>query len=284
MILYEKTLQLKGYAVNKAKSYYKVCVKCDDCKKEYDKIRRDLSSWDGRCASCIGKIRGKMMGDKFGKSQKLKGKCINCNEPVRSTLKYCSSSVCQSQSKKSKSARFKGKNNPAWTGNHVCDCGSKKSHGAKQCRSCSFNSGKRSGSNNGRFVSKDREKYLECQKIRRALGGLMKNVCISGGLVKSYQKTVDMLGYSWEHFKEHMESQFEDKYSWNTYGKNGWSIDHILPVDWFIKNNVFDVKIVNCLKNLKPLNSKENMKKSNRIEMEDPWLFYEDLKRHVYGR
>lgn len=281
LILYEKTIETKGYSVKLASTYEKVCVKCDDCGKEYDKIRRDLLAWEGKCASCVGKIRGKMMGDKFGKSQVLKGKCINCGEAVRSTVKYCSSTVCQAELKKSKSIRFSGAKNPAWTGKHVCGCGSKKSFGALQCRPCSFKGDKRSGKNNGRFVSKNREKYLECTKTRRILSNLMSNVCKSGGITKNYKKTADILGYSWKEFKEHIESKFEDGDSWNNYGKDGWSVDHILPVDWFIKNQVFDIKIVNCLNNLKPMNTKDNIKKSKSLTMDDPWSFYEHLKSSV---
>lgn len=278
MILHDKTMELKGYAVESAKSYDKVCVKCDDCKKEYDKIKRDLSSWNGKCASCIGKARGKMMGDKFGKSQTLKGKCRNCGASIKSTLKYCQASECRNAARKMMSDRFKGHSNPAWTGNRICSCGAKKSTTAKRCRACSFKSGERSGKNNGRFIKKDRAYYLQCVKSRKILNGIMNNVCRSGGLTKNKKKTRDTLGYSWKEFKEHIERQFVDDMSWETYGSSGWSVDHILPVDWFIKNDVFDIKIVNCLKNLRPLDHKINLLKSKHLIIDDPWSFYEDLQ------
>ena len=281
MILYEKTLEVKGYDAKYAKSYDKVCVKCDECQREYEKIKRDLLSWDGRCASCIGKIRGKMMGERFGKTQKVKGKCISCGDPVRTSLKYCSKDACQAVKIESISHRFSGSSNPAWKGNNVCSCGGKKSTGAIRCRSCSFSSGDRSGLNNGRYINNDREYYLNSVKIRKILSGVMRNVCVSGGLVKNYKKTTDLLGYSWEEFRSHIESQFSDDQSWENYGIGGWSIDHILPVDWFIKNKVFDVKIVNSLENLRPMDHIENIKKSKSIEMDDPWTFYELLKRDI---
>lgn len=284
MILNDKTIELKGYTVQLAKSYDKICVRCDDCKKEYDKIKRDLSSWDGRCASCIGRVRGKTMGDKFGKSQTLKGKCRNCSASIRSTLKYCQTSDCRSAARKMMSDRFKGSNNPAWTGNYACSCGSKKSAKAKMCRSCSFKSGERSGKNNGRFIEKDRSYYLQCVKSRKILSGIMSNVCRSGGVTKNKKKTREILGYSWKEFKEHMERQFVGEMSWDTYGSSGWSVDHILPVDWFIKNDVFDIRIVNSLKNLRPLDHKTNMRKSALVSMGDPWSFYEDLKYTSTGK
>jgi ribosomal protein L40E len=284
MILYEKTVEVKGYDVKEARAYDKICVKCDECDKEYEKISRDLPAWNGRCASCIGKIRGKMMGDKFGKTQKVKGKCASCGDPVRTSLKYCSKDSCQILKAERMSARSRGSSNPAWTGKHVCECGKKKSHGAKMCRSCSFSSGLRSSVKNGRFISNDRDFYLECVKARKMLSGIMANVCKSGGITKNKNKTTEMLGYSWKEFKEHIEAQFNEDMSWSNYGREGWSIDHILPVDWFIKNKVFDVKIVNSLRNLRPLNHKVNMRKSNQIEIEDPWLLYEELKSAIFLR
>ncbi len=116
------------------------------------------------------------------------------------------------------------------------------------------------------------------------LSGIMANVCKSGGITKNKNKTTEMLGYSWKEFKEHIEAQFNEDMSWSNYGREGWSIDHILPVDWFIKNKVFDVKIVNSLRNLRPLNHKVNMRKSNQIEIEDPWLLYEELKSAIFLR
>lgn len=277
MILYDKTLQVKGYDARYAKSYHRVCVKCDECQKEYEKIKRDLSSWEGRCTSCVGRLRGKMMGDKFGKTQKFKGKCASCGDPVRTSLKYCGKDACQTFKAESMSRRFSGPSNPAWTGRNICSCGCKKSTGALRCRSCSFSSGGRSGANNGRYVNQSREYYLKSIRIRKILSSLMRNVCSSGGVVKNHKKTKDLLGYSWEEFRSHIESQFEDGQCWENYGIGGWSIDHILPVDWFIKNKVFDIKIVNNLKNLRPMNHIENIKKSKSIEMSDPWSFYNSL-------
>jgi hypothetical protein len=283
MILDKKTLETKGYSVDSATSYKRVCVKCDDCGTEYDKIKRDINTWEGRCTQCARNKRGKIMGNEFGRSQALKGKCSACGKAVRKRTKYCKSKQCQEQLREDRAKKFIGPNNPSWTGKHVCKCGSKKSFNAERCRPCSFRDGSRSGPSNGRFIRNDREEYMRCIKIKRIMSSLMSNVCKSGGISKNYRKTLDILGYSWEDFKIHIESQFEDAYSWDAYGNKGWSIDHILPVDWFIQNKVFDIKVVNCLNNLKPLNSIDNIKKSNSIIMEDPWGFYEELRKSAYG-
>jgi hypothetical protein len=154
-----------------------------------------------------------------------------------------------------------GSNNPAWTGKHICDCGAKKSHGAKQCRKCSFESGNRSGKLNGRYVKENREYWLECRKSRNSLSGLMNNVCKQMGIQKNRRKTVDMLGYTWQDFKERIESQFQPGMTWDNHGE--WHIDHITPVDTFIKNDIYNVQVVNALKNLQPMWAKSNLLKSN---------------------
>ncbi len=55
--------------------------------------------------------------------------------------------------------------------------------------------------------------------------------------------------------------------SWNNYGE--WHIDHIRPVDYFLKNHDFnDVKIQKkCFgyNNLQPLWSLDNLKKGSKI-------------------
>lgn len=61
--------------------------------------------------------------------------------------------------------------------------------------------------------------------------------------------TIDMLGYSAEDLKNHLESLFTEGMSWDNYGE--WHIDHIQPLI------TFDVEtpqsIVNALSNLRPM-------------------------------
>lgn len=61
--------------------------------------------------------------------------------------------------------------------------------------------------------------------------------------------TIDMLGYSAEDLKNHLESLFTDGMSWENYGE--WHIDHIKPLI------TFDVEtpqsVVNALSNLRPM-------------------------------
>lgn len=70
------------------------------------------------------------------------------------------------------------------------------------------------------------------------------------------------LGCSLEEFKIHIESQWKDGMSWDNYSINGWHIDHIIPLSYFIKNTDDPWK-ANHYTNLQPLWSHENLKKSS---------------------
>ena len=76
---------------------------------------------------------------------------------------------------------------------------------------------------------------------------------------KKSAKTIEILGYSAEELKIHLESLFKEGMTWDNYGE--WHIDHIKPVSKFDEN--VDVKEVNALENLQPLWAEENLSKYN---------------------
>lgn len=75
-------------------------------------------------------------------------------------------------------------------------------------------------------------------------------------------KSVDIIGYTPDELKVHLESQFKDGMSWEN--RSEWHIDHIKPVSVFIKEGITDPKIINALDNLQPLFATENLRKSNK--------------------
>lgn len=82
----------------------------------------------------------------------------------------------------------------------------------------------------------------------------------SGYLKKS--KSSDILGCSYEFFKQYLESKFKPWMSWDNYGKYngqfnfGWDIDHIIPIS-SAKTEEEVIKL-NHYTNLQPLCSKVN--------------------------
>jgi len=73
--------------------------------------------------------------------------------------------------------------------------------------------------------------------------------------------TINLLGYSANQLKEHIENQFLPGMSWDNHGD--WHIDHVKPVTKFDMNE--DVKIVCALENLQPLWAFDNRSKYNHF-------------------
>lgn len=107
-----------------------------------------------------------------------------------------------------------------------------------------------------------RRRYREdnCFKSAVACRNVLKRLIRQANILKS-GRTEQQLGYSYEQFKKHIESKFENWMNWDNYGD--WHIDHMKPVSLYIKEGIIDPKIINNLDNLQPLAAKENRLKSD---------------------
>ena len=97
---------------------------------------------------------------------------------------------------------------------------------------------------------------------------------------KAGESVLDMLPYSIEQLRNHIESQFEAGMSWDNHGD--WHIDHIyphskLPYDSMSHPNF---KIAWDLRNLRPLWATENLSKGNRILPEAERIL-EQIKKDI---
>jgi len=99
--------------------------------------------------------------------------------------------------------------------------------------------------------------YAITDTIRTSIGyGFRKN-----GFIKKC-KTIEILGCSFEDFKSHIESKFEDWMTWENRGlyngelNYGWDIDHIIPIA--SAKTEEDIIKLNHYKNLQPLCSHIN--------------------------
>lgn len=80
--------------------------------------------------------------------------------------------------------------------------------------------------------------------------------------------TVQLLGCTIPEFKAHLESQFEPGMSWDNYSRDGWHIDHRVPLAAF---NLFDPhqqRLAFNFENCRPMWKTANLKKSDKIEGE----------------
>ena len=95
--------------------------------------------------------------------------------------------------------------------------------------------------------------YNMSRQIRRSLG-----------TDKNGAKWEEVVGYSLDELKSHLEKQFQPGMTWDNYGK--WHIDHIKPISSFNINGINSDDFKKCwsLNNLQPLWAKDNLQKGNQ--------------------
>lgn len=99
-------------------------------------------------------------------------------------------------------------------------------------------------------------------KIEKSINKFYKHKRRKDGLF--WEKIV---GYDTQELKEHLENQFKDGMTWDNYGRNGWHIDHKIPISLFVITSAKCKGFKKCwgLENLQPLWEKENISKSNHL-------------------
>lgn len=73
-----------------------------------------------------------------------------------------------------------------------------------------------------------------------------------------------ILGYTPKDLKLHLELKFQEGMSWKN--RSAWHIDHIKPIAQFVREGIYDPKIISALENLQPLWAEDNMKKQDKYE------------------
>ena len=85
--------------------------------------------------------------------------------------------------------------------------------------------------------------------------------------LKANRHWEDLAGYTIDQLQKHLEKQFDENMSWENYGSY-WHVDHIVPISAFNFTSPDDVDFRRCwaLKNLRPLEAVENMRKHSKLE------------------
>ncbi|MCK9521048.1 MAG: hypothetical protein M0R74_18790 [Dehalococcoidia bacterium] len=75
-----------------------------------------------------------------------------------------------------------------------------------------------------------------------------------------------LIGYTVDRLKQHLEKKFTPEMSWENYGTY-WQIDHVIPIAVFNFAHPSDIDFQKCwsLKNLQPMEAKENRRKSDKL-------------------
>lgn len=106
-----------------------------------------------------------------------------------------------------------------------------------------------------------RYKYNTEPKYRCAIVArqLVRRMLKTTGIKKPF-RTQEVLGYTPQELKMHIEAQFKPGMNWDNYGK--WHIDHIIPIS--SAKTLYEGIKLSQLDNLQPLWAEENLIKGNR--------------------
>lgn len=127
--------------------------------------------------------------------------------------------------------------------------------------------------NNKDSINKWRRKYHKEKyhsdvnyKIRSAVSRAVHTTLKENNQRKD-TATWNALPYTPTQLKEHLESQFDDRMSWDTHGRFGWHIDHIIPQSKLIYDSMDHPNFLKCwsLNNLQPLWWDDNLSKGDKL-------------------
>ena len=79
-----------------------------------------------------------------------------------------------------------------------------------------------------------------------------------------------LAGCSMEELADHLQAQFEDGMTWDSWERYGWQIDHIRPVASFDQRKIDEVKKCWHWSNLRPLWAELNLAKGSSFDGERP--------------
>ena len=118
--------------------------------------------------------------------------------------------------------------------------------------------------NRERYNERVRENYKRPEvKLARFMRG-----CIRKMLTEKNAPTFEMIGYTPQELRDHIEAQFEEGMSWDNHGTD-WHIDHIVPIAWLIEQGETDPAVINALSNLQPMWASENLSKGAKYDPAD---------------
>jgi len=204
-----------------------------------------------RCIECLDK-------DKKWQ-QKNKGK-YNCEHNKRRTrCKECGGgSICEHNKRKS--------NCKECGGGSICEHNRQKSQ-CKECdgsQICIHNRYKTYCKEcGGGSICEHNKKRRRCQICdpQGHLASIVRNRIKSALHSDKEKHSIEYLGCSIQHFREHIEKQFVEGMTWDNYGE--WHIDHIIPLKY--ENPTIEETIERLhWENTQPLWATDNIAKSNR--------------------
>lgn len=145
-----------------------------------------------------------------------------------------------------------------------------------------------------RYVTKDPEGYKArrravAAKRRETVSGNLSNRMqaavwrvLKGAGVRKMSRMFQIVGWTIDELKAHLEERFEEGMSWENMGE--WHIDHIMPISvmHITSEQCEEFKSVWRLKNLAPLWATDNIQKKDNITWRLPASYKNPKLRSMY--
>lgn len=118
-------------------------------------------------------------------------------------------------------------------------------------------------------------------RMSKNISGCIRSSLQSKNLSKNGRHWEDLVGYTAQQLKKHIEEHFKQGMNWSNQGKKGWVLDHIIPRKFFKYQSTDDVEFKYCwsLNNLQPLWETENREKGDKI-----LLWGEEIRARDYTK
>jgi len=100
--------------------------------------------------------------------------------------------------------------------------------------------------------------------LRKRMTSFMHRV-IGGPSERSAARVVEYLGCTPQQFKDYIQMQFRSGMTWENHGRDGWEVDHVIPLCAFDHTDEAEVKKAWHYTNMRPLWKKENRSKAASI-------------------
>jgi hypothetical protein len=145
-----------------------------------------------------------------------------------------------------------------------------------------------------RKENRDYWRQYQNERLRTNLDYRLRNYigrAIRKAINKNRKSVFNILGYSVDDLRHHLESLFQTGMTWENYGKE-WHLDHVIPKSWFeleTEDGVDEYELKACwaLRNLQPLWAIENLKKKNshisQINLGKLSITYEQFRILIEG-
>lgn len=115
-------------------------------------------------------------------------------------------------------------------------------------------------------INSQRQALIKADPSERLLQSLRRRARAALMGVGKADSTRTLLGISLPEFRQHIENQFSDGMSWDSYGYRGWHLDHKEPCATFDLTDPEQQKVCFHYTNLQPLWALDNLRKGAKCQ------------------